>query len=215
MELSSRQREIIEIVKEREPVTGDDIAKTLGFSRATIRPDLTILTMVGILGARPKVGYFYTGKTRSSLIAKEIREITVDDRMSLPVVVDEECSIYDAIVTVFLEDVGTLYTTSEGGLMGAVSRKDLLRSSLGKMDLANTPVGIIMTRMPNLIYVKPEDSIYEAAKKIEAHNIDSLPVVVEEEDGKLNVVGRITKTNINRLFVELGEGDSERGVDDE
>ncbi|MDO5713561.1 MAG: helix-turn-helix transcriptional regulator [Tissierellia bacterium] len=215
LELNERQYEIINIVKDKEPITGDQIAKILDLSRATIRPDLSILTMVGILGARPKVGYFYTGKTRNSLIAKEIREITVDDRMSLPVVLDEESSIYDSIVAMFLEDVGSIFITSEGYLMGVVSRKDLLRSALGKMDLNNTPVGIIMTRMPNVIFVKPKDSIYDAAKGIEDHNVDSLPVVEEEEPGKYIVIGRITKTNITRLFVELGEGEFKRGVEDE
>lgn len=213
MNLSSRQREIIGIVKKKEPITGDEIATKLNLSRATIRPDLTILTMVGILGARPKVGYFYTGKTASSFLADSIREITVEEQMSLPVVIDEDSSVYDAIVAIFLEDVGTIFTTQEGYLTGLVSRKDLLRTALGKMDVANTPVGVIMTRLPNIIYALPGDSIYDAAKKIEGHNIDSLPVV-EEEEGGLVVVGRVTKTNITRLFVELGRGDFERGADD-
>ena len=43
MELTKRQEEIIEIVKEGEPIIGDEIAERLGLSRATIRPDLSIL----------------------------------------------------------------------------------------------------------------------------------------------------------------------------
>ncbi|MDO5041017.1 MAG: HTH domain-containing protein, partial [Peptoniphilus sp.] len=42
MDLTNRQLEIIEIVKKAAPITGDDIAKELNLSRATIRPDLTI-----------------------------------------------------------------------------------------------------------------------------------------------------------------------------
>ena len=34
----------------------------LSLARATIRPDLAILTMAGFLDARPRVGYFYSGK---------------------------------------------------------------------------------------------------------------------------------------------------------
>ena len=54
MELTSRQNEIVAIVKERGPITGDEIARELNISRSTIRSDLTILTMIEILGARPK-----------------------------------------------------------------------------------------------------------------------------------------------------------------
>lgn len=66
---------------------------------------------------------------------------------------------------------------------------------------------MIMTRMPNIISVGPEDSIYEACVKIEQGEIDALPVLSDGKD--LKVVGRITKTNINRLMVDLG-GDDEQ-----
>ncbi|MCG6528122.1 helix-turn-helix domain-containing protein, partial [Vibrio parahaemolyticus] len=63
LELTKRQLKIIEIVKDNQPISGETIAKKLGFSRATLRNDLSILTMTGLLDARPKVGYFYTGQT--------------------------------------------------------------------------------------------------------------------------------------------------------
>ncbi len=68
MELSQRQMKIIEIVKEHQPISGETIAKQLGLSRATLRNDLSILTMTGLLDARPKVGYFYTGQTVEPLL---------------------------------------------------------------------------------------------------------------------------------------------------
>ena len=40
------------------------------------------------------------------------------------------------------------------------------------------------------------------AKKIIEHEIDSIPVV-ENIDGKTRVVGKISKTNITRLFLEI------------
>ena len=52
MELSNRQKEIIEIVKERQPVKSNEISELLNINRATIRPDLKILTMMGILEAK-------------------------------------------------------------------------------------------------------------------------------------------------------------------
>ena len=54
MKFSDRQTEIIEIVKEKGPITGDDIAEILGLSRATIRSDLSVLTMINILVLLPK-----------------------------------------------------------------------------------------------------------------------------------------------------------------
>lgn len=70
-----------------------------------------------------------------------------------------------------------------------------------------------MTRMPNLITVTPEEAVWIAAKKLIDHEIDGLPVVREvekdmgapESNKTYEVIGRLTKTNITRLFVELGE----------
>lgn len=47
MELTHRQEQIIEIVKENGPITGENIADRLNLTRATLRPDLAILTMAG------------------------------------------------------------------------------------------------------------------------------------------------------------------------
>ncbi len=74
MELTHRQEQIINIVKDNGPITGENIAEKLNLTRATLRPDLAILTMAGFLDARPRVGYFYTGKTGSELLSiKEIK----------------------------------------------------------------------------------------------------------------------------------------------
>ncbi len=204
MKLSERQKAIIEIVKENEPIIGDDIAKKLELSRATIRPDLTILTMLNILGARPKVGYFFTGKIPTNRFIDEVKEQKVRDYMSVPVILDEGSSIYEGIVTIFLEDTGTIFVTRDRELVGVVSRKDLLRSTIGQFEIEQTPLSVIMTRMPNIIKVDPDESIYEASRLLEKHGIDALPVV-EEMDGQLRVIGRFTKTNILRIFVEWGE----------
>ncbi|MEJ7543235.1 helix-turn-helix domain-containing protein, partial [Staphylococcus intermedius] len=60
IELIKRQQQIIEIVKSNGPITGEHIADRLSLTRATLRPDLAILTMSGILEARPRVGYYYS-----------------------------------------------------------------------------------------------------------------------------------------------------------
>lgn len=54
IELSPRQHQIVAYVRANEPATGDSIAAHLKLTRATIRADLSILTMTGILDARPK-----------------------------------------------------------------------------------------------------------------------------------------------------------------
>ena len=211
IQLSERQEKIIDIVKYNEPITSESIAKSLELTRGTLRPDLAILTMSGILDARPKVGYFYTGKTIFSFISEKVQEIKVSERKSVPIVVDEETSVYDAIVTMFLEDVSTIFVVSNGFFTGVVSRKDFLKNAIGGLNLHKTPVAVIMTRMPNIVVTTLEESVLDAATKIIDHEIDSLPIVEEVEkdngDKAYKVVGRITKTTIARLFVELGNNE--------
>lgn len=205
IQLNNRQKKIIEIVKGSEPITGEEIANRLNLNRSTIRPDLTILTMAGILDARPRVGYFFTGKSEFNLMGDRINSILVEDVKSLPIVVDESTSIYDAVVTMFLEDVGSIYITNNNILTGVISRKDIIRSAIGGTDLHKVPVGVIMTRIPKIVYIKPKDTILDAAKKLIEHEVDSLPVVevIDEENKELKIIGRITKTTITRLFMEL------------
>lgn len=209
MLLSERQEKIIEIVKENTPITGEAIAKKLNLNRSTIRPDLTILTMSGILEARPKVGYLHSGKTPSNFLSEQIRTIRINEVKSVPIVLTETTSLYDAIVTMILEDVGTIFVIEDDFLSGVISRKDLLKSAMGGSDLTTLPVGVIMTRMPNIVYVTEEDSVLSAASKLIDHEIDSIPVVeiINEDEKKLKIIGRISKTNITRLFTELGNDD--------
>lgn len=120
-------------------------------------------------------------------------------------------SVYDAIVQLFLEDVGTLYAVdSEGHLAGVISRKDLLRAAIGNQNLNELPVSVIMTRMPNIITIHPEETLLEAAKKMINFHVDSLPVVkeVEQQENTYLLLGRITKTTITRAYVELIEAKS-------
>ncbi|WP_350445864.1 helix-turn-helix transcriptional regulator [Anaeromonas frigoriresistens] len=208
MQLTKRQEKIIEIVKENEPITSEAIAKQLKLTRATLRPDLSILTMSGILDARPKVGYFYSGKSDINVFRDKIQSIKVEDIKSLPTIIDEETSVYDAIVTLFLDDVGSIFVTSNDCLTGIISRKDMLKSAIGNIDINKVPVAVIMTRMPNVIYLEEKESILEAAIKIIEHEVDSLPIVEKHKDDlgeeQLKVIGKISKTNITKLFVDLG-----------
>ncbi|MCA1058019.1 helix-turn-helix transcriptional regulator [Rossellomorea aquimaris] len=206
MELNKRQEHILQIVKDNGPITGEQIADQLNLTRATLRPDLAILTMAGYLDARPRVGYFYTGKTGTQLLTENLNKIYVKDYQSIPVVVNENVSVYDAIVTMFLEDVGTLFVVDANTyLVGVLSRKDLLRASIGKQELSTLPVNIIMTRMPNITVCEKDDQLIGVAKDLIHKQIDSVPVVKKTENGDLEVIGRITKTNITKAFVALAD----------
>lgn len=205
IELNKRQDAILQIVKENGPITGEQIAEKLSLTRATLRPDLAILTMAGFLDARPRVGYFYAGKKNTASITESMMNLKVKDFQSIPVVVPENMTVYDAILRMFSEDVGTLFVVDEGNhLQGVLSRKDLLRTSIGSQDLSNIPVHIIMTRMPNIAYCTNTDSLIDAANKLIDREIDSMPVVKETKDGAL-IEGRLTKTNITRAFISLAE----------
>ncbi|MGF0107920.1 helix-turn-helix transcriptional regulator [Clostridium sp. SGI.024] len=211
MKLSERQEEIVRIVKEGQPVTSEALAEKLGVTRAALRADLAILTMIGILDAKPKVGYVYLGKGQNTRILENISKVLAGEIMSKPVTVSEETTVYDAIVFLFLNDVGTLFIESDGALVGAVSRKDFLKNAIGGTDINKVPVGVIMTRMPNIICGFADDSAYDLAKKIIEHEIDSIPIVEKiktssKEKVKFKIIGKISKTNITKLFVKLGEG---------
>jgi len=209
LDLSERQKKILEIVKENGPITGEQIADQLHVTRATLRPDLAILTMSGFLDARPRVGYFYTGKTPSKLLTDRLKRMTVKAYQSIPVVIQEGASAYDAICTMFLEDVGTLFVVNKDAVLtGVLSRKDLLRASIGNQNLNAIPVSVIMSRMPNITTCKSTDLVIDVAKLLIQRQIDGLPVVRETDKG-LEVIGRITKTNITKAFLELAEGEIE------
>lgn len=205
MELNKRQKDILEIVKKDGPITGEQIALRLNLVRATIRPDLAILTMAGYLDARPRVGYFYSGKKTTKPISENMHAMKVGDFQSMPVVVSEEFTVYDAICHMFLEDVGTLFVVDQSAyLVGVLSRKDLLRATMGNQDTDKIPVHVIMTRMPNITYCEKQDTLLKVAQTMMDKQIDSLPVIQQKEEG-LEVIGRITKTNITAAFLSLAD----------
>lgn len=206
IEFTSRQKNIIELVKEHQPITSTQLAERLNVSRAAIRPDLSVLTMSGVLEAKPKLGYFY----RSSTIFDIIKSIKVRDIKSKPVIVSEDTTVYDAIVRLFLEDTGTLYVENNGVLSGVVSRKDFIKTAVGNTEVRKLPIGMIMSRMPKVIYTTDAENVLDAAEKLILNEIDSIPVVdvIISKDGKqeLKVTGKVSKTTFTRLLYELGKG---------
>lgn len=123
--------------------------------------------------------------------------------MSMPTIMDEDSTIYSAIVAMFVKDVGSIFITKNNFLKGVVSRKDLLKISISGVDLANLPISLVMTKVPNVVYLKPDDTVEDAIRKLVINDVDSLPVVHTIDDKTLQVIGRFSKTSIVRLFMEV------------
>lgn len=190
-------------MKNNEPISGEEIAKNLGVAKTTLRNDLAILTMTEVLDAKPKVGYFYSGQTTPPLLFDKLFQTNVESLMMPPMIVKQDMSVYDAIVTLFMYDVGSLYVTDDvGELSGVVSRKDLLRATINNTQMGSTPVAVIMTRSPNIITVKKDARVLDAGYLLLQHKIDSLPVV--DQVNSSNVIGKITKTVITEYFIKSG-----------
>ena len=178
--LSNRQKRIAEIVRLEGPITGEHIAERLNVTRAALR-----------------------------MLMEEISNICVKDLQSVPIAIGQDKSAYEAIVTMFLEDVGSVFILDESGLLsGVVSRKDLLKAAINNADLHSLPVVMVMTPLSKIVVVNEDESVASAARKVIDNEIDSLPVVRAVNVGKRSyeVVGRITKTNFTRLLVDLAEG---------
>ena len=205
VKLSKRQEQIAQIVREEGPVTGSAIAERLEVTRSALRSDLSVLTMLGVLDARPNVGYYYVGLSKETQTAERLKSFLVSDVLSQAVVVNGDTSLYDTIVTLFTEDVGTILVCDGSYLMGVVSRKDLLRASMGQTDSHTMPISMIMTPVSKVIAVEPTDTLVEAAQKMIDYEVDCLPVVVREDIGnkkRLKVVGRVSKTTVAKVFLE-------------
>lgn len=208
IELNERQEKILGIVKQNGPITGESIAEILKVTRAALRPDLAVLTMSGFLEAKPRVGYTFKSGGVDNEIKRILNQYRVKDIQTKPVILKDNCSIYDAIVTLFIEDTGSIFVVGEDNyLAGIVSRKDFLKTTIGQADIHKVPVSVIMTRMPNVVTATLEETVVQAVRKIVEHEVDSLPVVrcfiCEAGEEKYEVVGKITKTNIARLFLDL------------
>ena len=129
--------------------------------------------------------------------------------MSRPVLVDGDSNAYDAAVLLFTEDIGTLFVGKEDDVQGVVSRKDLLKAAMGREDLAKVPISMVMTSRSKMIYAEPEEDMVSISQKLIDYEIDCLPVGLFKDVGgekKFVLMGRISKTNITRLFLELGKG---------
>ena len=208
MRLPDRQKEITDIVRENGPITGEQIAERLHVTRSALRGDLAVLLSGEIIAARRRLGYYYLGGGEDPA-AMEIRQCTAAECMSKPALVPVTASAYDAAVLLFTRDIGTVFIGTQDDVQGVVSRKDLLKAAMGRENLQSMPISMVMTSKSKMIFATPEESMVDVAQKLIDFEIDSLPVVTIEEDNgvkKYARCGRLSKTNITRLFLKLGKG---------
>jgi CBS domain-containing protein len=200
------------MVRDEGPITGEELASRLNVTRAALRPDLAILTMIGMIEAKPRVGYSYGGKTLEPMASEKLRRIKARDIASVPVVISEKALCYDAAVTLFLENVDTLpVVNNQNLLVGIVSRGDFLRQAMSGAAFDKVPVGVIMTRVPNVYTIGADDSAVQAVRLLVAHNIGLVPVVrmaerPEDQSIGMEVVGTISRQNVARFFLDVAEG---------
>lgn len=123
--------------------------------------------MLEYIDAKPKVGYFLgkkvSGKLKGSDVLKETKVAAI---LSTPIIVRETATIQDAVVTLFLQNVGTLVICDEESRMtGVASRKDFLKVTLGNPAAATMPVSMVMTRRTKVVTVSPRRPFWRLHRK--------------------------------------------------
>ena len=205
MKLTERHKAIIEIVKNYEPITSDEIAEKLSLGKSTLRNDLAVLGMLEILEAKPNVGYYYNYNFSPGEQREEIKNKLVKDVMGIAITAKSTANFSDILSKLFIYDVGTIFIVDENNhLAGVTSRKDMLKLSRNA-DGQNLPIVLAMTRVPNVIYIYEDELVSDALRKLILHEIDCLPVVRDEDGGKV-IVGKISKTTLIKLLLEILEG---------
>ncbi len=198
MELSPRQKEILKIVKKEEPITSQRLAERLNITRSALRPDLSLLTLAQILHAKPRVGYFYNPAGGRILLQNLLFETKVADLQSVPFAVNEATNIYNAAITMFLEDTESLFVVDGNGeIKGYVTGKDLMKIMLGEADISSLPVDVAMVRVNKSQCLEVTATLFEGLHMLKEGNVEAVAVI---EGGKLT--GRITRKGVIDFLLE-------------
>ena len=79
---------------------------------------------------------------------------------------------------------------------------------MGRDDLAKVPISMVMTSRSKMIYAEPKEDLVSIAQKMMDYEVDCLPVGTFKNvgnDRKFVLIGRVSKTNITRLFWNWGK----------
>ncbi len=198
MELTARQKEILKIVKEEEPVTSQELATRLNLTRAALRTDLALLTMARLLEAKPRVGYFFNPHHSPVWLSNLLWGTRVEAVQSVPVVINEDATVYNAVVHLFLEDCETLFVVDgEQKIAGLVTAKDLIKVMLGGNENRELPVKVAMVRLPQDQKLRIDDNLYRALVLLQDGSREAVPVLDSEEI----LLGRVTRQGVFRFLL--------------
>ena len=125
--------------------------------------------------------------------------------MGIAITAKSTASYSEVLSKLFIYDVGTIFIVNEENhLVGVTSRKDMLKLARNA-DADSLPIALAMTRVPNVIYIHEDELVSDALRKIILHEIDCLPVVREDNGNKI-IVGKVSKTTLIKLLLEILEG---------
>ena len=205
MNLTKRQKQIIEVIQQFEPITSEKIASELSLGKSTLRNDLMVLGMLNIIEAKPNVGYYYNHQYHQKTFDERQKLKTVQEIMGIAVTAPVTATYGEVLTKLFLHDIGTVFIVNEENyLVGVISRKDMLKLSQNQ-EAASLPIALAMTRMPNIATVFQQELASEALQKLIRHQVDCLPVV-EQDDKGMRVMGKVSKTIFIHFLAELLEG---------
>ena len=135
-----------------------------------------------------------------------IKALVRDWMVPNPISISENADLPDAYWLMIKKNVRRLLVVDDDKLVGIITMDDLrpklLTNVVGMYSertnniLAQLKINQVMTKNPKTASV--DQSLVEAAQKMLAHNISTLPVM----DGE-NLVGIITEKDIFRALVEL------------
>ena len=92
MTLTERQHRILEIIKKKSPISGDEIAELLSLSKSALRTDFSILTKLNLVISKQNKGYIFNNKCTL---------LEVKNYMSPQNSIDIKTTVYDAIIHLF------------------------------------------------------------------------------------------------------------------
>jgi len=133
------------------------------------------------------------GWEQSVLRALKVRDVASDHVVTVP----EDMDLVDMVEILKSEDVSHLHMVDEKGeLKGIISFTDL-RAALQEEALEHLVIAQDVATM-NIITITPSDSIQDALYKMGRYGISHLPVVEEDNDGK--VIGTLSKKDVMAVY---------------
>ncbi len=128
-------------------------------------------------------------------------DIRVLDAMtSRPITIGPDESIYSCANIMKEHELGSMIIRDNEKVVGIVTEYDIVRKAVAKKIPFENPISDIMST--SLVYVKPNNDIFEALNLMKKNNVRHLPVV----DSENNLIGYITLKDILRIqpqFYEL------------